>query len=428
MKAAFRTTAAFVLVICGGANAAIDTRLIADGLNSPLYATAPLGDGRTFIVERGGAIKVSQNSILSNFLSFDVASGGERGLLGLAFDPGYADPVSPGYRRFFVNYIEPGPDPVNQPLHTVVASYRTSDDPSLALPSSRVEVLRFAQPVGAAFHKGGWLGFKPGDANHLYINSGDGGPSANAQSKGNLLGKVLRIDINQDDFPADLNTNYAIPRDNPFVNDPLARSEIFVWGLRNPWRSSFDRATADLWIGDVGLDTREEVNFVAAASQGGQNFGWSYREGLVAGPGGNAPVGASFTDPVFDYEHKPNASNSVIGGYVVRNGTVELDGQYVFGDWRSGGQVWAMPADGKSFADAIDLTALINAGKAGVLAQIASFGEGASGELFVVDYVSGKVVQVVPEPATVLMLAAGLMLLGSRASHRRRAAAVTRSG
>lgn len=410
-------TAAFA-PYCVAAQAALDTRLVASGLSQPLYATAPLDDGRVFVVERGGKIKVVQAGVASEFLSVAVGieSGvpSERGLLGLAFDPGYADSTSAGYRRFFVNYTEP------TTLHTVIASYRTSDNPSLALPGSRVEVLRITERSESAYHKGGWLGFKPGDANHLYINVGDGTQAAKSQSLDSLLGKVLRIDINADAFPADANSTYAIPADNPFASTVGARGEVFAWGLRNPWRSGFDRLSGDLWIGDVGLDTREELNFIAASSPGGQNFGWSYREGTVQGPGGVAPPGSAFVEPVVDYSHAPNASNSVIAGYVVHGGIAALDGQLVFGDWRFGGQVWSMPTDAQSMLDATDLTAQLNAGQAGALQQIASFGEGAAGELFIVDLRAGKVVQVIPEPATVLMLAAGLLCLTFRARGRKR--------
>jgi hypothetical protein len=397
------------------AHAVLDTRLIAGGLNQPLYATAPLTDGRVFIVERSGSIKVVQGGVTGEFLSIPVGieSGvpSERGLLGLAFDPGYADATSAGYRRFFVNYTEP------VTLHSVIASYRTSDNPSVALASSRTEVLRISERPESQYHKGGWLGFKPGDAHHLYVGVGDGTQAANAQSLGSLLGKVLRIDINNDAFPGDPARNYAIPGDNPFVGNAGARGEVFAWGLRNPWRSSFDRLSGDLWVGDVGLSAREEINLIAAASGGGQNFGWSHREGTVQGPGGAAPPGASFVEPLLDYPHAPG-SNSVIGGYVVRGTVDTLDGQYVFGDWRNGGHVWAIPTDAQSFAEATDLTALINAGQGGPLSQIASFGEGASGELYIVDYRLGKVVQVIPEPGTMLLFAGGLLLLALRVRHR----------
>lgn len=410
--------AAVVVLSSAAVHAQIDTRLIADGLNQPVFATAPVNDGRLFVVERTGTIKVVQDGSIGDFLTIPVGieSGvpSERGLLGLAFDPGFADPASAGYRRFFINYTEP------TTLHGVIASYRTGANPSVALPASRTEVLRIDERAVSQYHKGGWIGFKPGDSDHLYVNVGDGTQAANAQSLDSLLGKVLRIDINADAFPADTSRNYAIPADNPFTGTAGARGEIFALGLRNPWRSGFDRLSGDLWIGDVGLNTREELNFIEASSAGGHNFGWSYREGMEQGPAGAAPPGSVFVDPLLDYAHAPNAANSVIAGYTVHGGIAALDGHFVFGDWRNGGQVWALPEDAQSMLEAIDITAQINGGAAGALSQIASFGEGASGELFIVDYRAGKVVQVVPEPATVLMLAAGLLLVGW---HRRRSRA-----
>ena len=158
---------------CLGASAqALDTRLVASGLSAPVYASAPLDDGRVFVLEQGGTIKVVQGGVVSNFLTVPVNASGEQGLLGLAFDSGYGDPSSAGYRRFFVNYTDPAT------LDTVVASYRTSTNPLLADTSSRVEVLRVDQPAGLSNHKAGWLGFKPGDNNHLYIATGDGGAAA----------------------------------------------------------------------------------------------------------------------------------------------------------------------------------------------------------------------------------------------------------
>jgi hypothetical protein len=390
------------------AHAQLDTRLVAAGLTLPLAATAPLADGRTFIVERGGTIKVVLDGAVGNFLSIPVAGGGEQGLLGLAFDPGYADPASPGHRRFFVNYIEP------TTLDTVVASYRTTDNASVADPASRVEVIRIDQPNGFTNHKAGWIGFKPGDANHLYIATGDGGsandPGNRAQNTNELLGKLLRIDINRDDF-ASPTVNYAIPLDNPFVGQAGARGEIFALGLRNPYRNGFDRLTGNLWIADVGQGAREEIDFIAAASAGGQNFGWRQREGRIATPGISDPPTPGLIDPVLDYTRGYGAS--VIGGYVVRQAGSPLFGRYVFGDFVSG-RIWAIDGSGTAgdqfIENAWELTALLDAGAGGVLGNISSFGEGAGGELFIVDY-GGKVVVVVPEPGTLALWAAGLLAL-----------------
>jgi glucose/arabinose dehydrogenase len=399
--ASFHSSAATVL----------DTRLVATGFSSPVFATAPLADGRVFVVEKGGAIKVVQGGATSNFLSIGVNTVSEQGLLGLAFDPGYGNAASPGYRRFFVNYI----DPTTQ--DTVIASYRTSSgNASLADPASRVEVMRVDQPAGLNNHKAGWLGFKPGDANNLYIATGDGG-SANdpfnyAQNKNVLLGKMLRVDINRDDF-ADPNINYGIPSSNPFVGDANARGEVWAYGLRNPWRNSFDRQTGALWIADVGQGAREEINFVGASSPGGQHFGWRVREGDIATPGVGGPLQPGMVDPMLTYDR--GFGQSITGGYVVRDPNSALFGRYVFGDFVNG-RIWAINGNGgpQTLAQAEELTAILDAGAAGNLGNIASFGEGANGELFIVDF-GGKLVQVtsaVPEPGTWAMFLAGVAGLG----------------
>lgn len=405
-----RATLMFSVAALAATSAAaqLDTRLVASGLSQPLFATAPLADGRLFVVEKGGSIQLVQGGVASSFLSLPVATGGERGLLGLAFDPGYGDAASAGHRRFFVNYIDP------TTRDTVVASYRANAAGTAADLATRSEVLRVAQPPDFDNHKGGWIGFKPGDANHLFIATGDGGsgndPFNNAQNTGVLLGKMLRIDINRDDF-ADPDVNYGIPADNPFAATAGARGEIFAYGLRNPWRNSFDRATGELWIADVGQGEREEVNVIAAGSAGGQNFGWRVREGDIATPVVGGPLQPGMVDPVLVYDH--SIGQSITGGYVVRDAGSPLDGQYVFGDFITG-RIWALDADGpRTFASAVELTGLLDAGAGGALGNIASFGEGANGELYIVDF-AGKVVQVVPEPGTVALWGAGLAWLVRR--------------
>jgi glucose/arabinose dehydrogenase len=385
----------------------LDTRLIASGLNQPVFATAPLADGRVFVVEKGGLIKSVFGGVTSNFLSIAVNSGGEQGLLGLAFDPLYGVAGSAGAGRFFVNYTDPNNG------DTVIASYRATG--GVASPASRVEVLRFDQPDGLSNHKAGWIGFKPGDINHLFIATGDGGggndPSNNAQNRNLLLGKMLRVNINADDF-ADPNINYGVPADNPFAGQPGTRGEIFAYGLRNPWRNSFDSATGNLWIGDVGQGAREEVNLVRGNSFGGQNFGWRLREGDIATPGVGGPRPVDNADPVLVYGR--SAGQSITGGVVVRDAASPLNGHYVFGDFVFG-NLWALPADAAdlSFSQAINVSAALDAGAAGALGNISSFGSGAGGELYIVDY-GGKVVQVVPEPGAGLLLLAGLAVLLTR--------------
>jgi glucose/arabinose dehydrogenase len=393
----------------------LDTRLIASGLEQPVYATAPLADGRVYIVQKEGQIRIAApDGSLSTFLSIPVARSSEQGLLGLAFDPGYADPSSAGHRRFFIQYSESGSG------DSVIASWLANADGSAAVAGSRREVLRIDQP-NLGNHKAGWIGFKPGDANNLFIALGDGGggndPFNNGQNRNTLLGKMLRIDINRDDF-ADPNVNYAIPADNPFVGVAGTRGEIFNIGLRNPWRNSFDRLTGDLWIADVGQGVLEEVNIVRSGSRGGQNFGWRWREGNINTPGIGGTRPAGLIDPNFVYDRSFGAS--ITGGYVVREAGSALFGQYVFGDFVSG-NIWAVAGDGSQGPGAgLDLTALIDAGSAGELGNIASFGEGANGELFIVDY-GGKVVQLlspIPEPGTWALLLAGLAAVGGVARRR----------
>lgn len=408
---------AAVCLLAAPAHAVLDTRLAASGLNSPIFATAPLNDGRLFVAEKGGAIRVVQNGVASTFLSLSVATAGEQGLLGLTFDPNYDNPGTPGHLRFFVDYIDPATN------DTVIASYRrNAANPSLADPASRIEIIRIDQPNGVTNHKAGWIGFKPGDSNNLFIALGDGGggndPLNAGQTRTTLLGKMLRIDINSDAFPADPNRNYAIPGSNPFVGQAGTLGEIYALGLRNPWRNSFDMATGNFWIADVGQGQREEVDFITAASAGGQNFGWRIREGDIATPGISDPPVAGLTEPLLVYSHA--IGQSITGGYVVRDPTSELNGQYVFADFVNG-RIWAIAADGtpKTLAQATELTAVLDAGQGGAIGQVSSFGQGPNGELYVVDFGGGKVVAVVPEPATMLMMAVGSALLAWRLRPRR---------
>lgn len=383
----------------GSAQAQVGTQLVASGLSSPLFATMPVAGGPVYVVEKGGTIKAVQGGTTTTFLTISVGTAGERGLLGLAFDPNYAVSGSQGFGRIFVDYIDPS---TNQ---TVIASYRTNGNPLAADPATRVEVMRINQtPTGASNHKGGWIGFKPGDVNSLYIATGDGGssndPQNQAQNRNILLGKMLRININGDDF-ADPNINYAIPADNPFFGQAGVRGEIFAYGLRNAFRNSFDRLTGDLWIGDVGQNQREEIDFVVSTSRGGQNFGWRIREGDIATPGISDPPVAGLVEPVLAYNH--TFGIAITGGYVVRQPSSPLYGMYVFADYGSG-RIWAIDAlllrngQAHTLGEATELTALIDAGAGGLISNPASFGEGANGELYIVDIGSGKVVQVVAQP------------------------------
>src|SRR5262245_53014185 len=326
----------------------------------PVFATH-CGDGsdRVFVVEQGGRILVFGNdrTTASARVFLDIrdrvtASSGELGLLGLAFAPDYAQSGV-----FYVDYT------TANPLQTRVARYRVSADPDVADRASEQIVLSVAQPF--TNHNGGMLAFGPDGM--LYVALGDGGsagdPLDHAQDLGTLLGSLLRID------PAGAAT-YAIPADNPFVGTNGARGEIWAYGLRNPWRFSFDRQTGELWLGDVGQGAREEIDVITR----GGNYGWNVYEGdLPFDNPGNLPPG-SFVPPLHDYGRTAGAT--VIGGYVYRGTALpELRGDYVFGDYISG-RIWSLRRAGA----AVVVTHVAD------VADPVSFGEDERGELLVVSH------------------------------------------
>ena len=346
---------------------------VVDGLVAPLAITsAGDGSGRIFVVQQAGQIRIVRDGALVATPFLDIAgrisSGGERGLLGLAFHPDY-----PGDPRLFVNYTDANGD-------TQVSSFTVDPgQPDAANANSEVKLLHIAQPF--ANHNGGAVVFGPDG--FLYISTGDGGsggdPLGNGQSLKTMLGKILRIDVDH----TDANLAYAIPPGNPLVGTADALPEIFLYGLRNPWRISFDRATGDLWIGDVGQSAWEEVD-VARAGTSGENYGWNTMEGNHCF---NPPDGCTQTGlipPVAEYSHQGGCT--VIGGNVYRgSGQPALAGGYLFGDYCSG-TVWAIdPA-----SDALrDPTVVFESG-----ASISSFGEDEAGELYATDIAGGKLLRV----------------------------------
>jgi glucose/arabinose dehydrogenase len=338
---------------------AVQLQPVLAGLDSPLYVAQPRdGSGRLFVVEQPGRIKLLApgSAVPTGFLDITdrVLSGGERGLLGLAFHPRF-----PSNGRFFVNYTR-RPDGA-----TVIAEFRVArGNRNVADPASELMLLLVAQPFPN--HNGGMVEFGPDG--FLYIGLGDGGaandPGSRAQNLDELLGKMLRIDV---DRPARPGVPYSSPPSNPFAGAGRGRPEIFALGLRNPWRFSFDRATGELWAGDVGQNAIEEIDVVTV----GGNYGWRVFEGTrCTGLGPASCTTPGFVPPVAEYRHTGGRC-SITGGYVYRGRAGSLPvGSYVFGDFCSG-EIF-----------------LLENGTQRVLIdtrlRIASFGEDEAGEIYVV--------------------------------------------
>ena len=390
--------------------AAQTTERVAFGLSQPVYATAPLSDPtRLFIAEQGssGSANIKILNLATNtinptpFLTIPgLATGGEQGLLGLAFDPGYAT-----NGKFYVNVTAPG-GTFGQGI-TQIRQYTVSANPDLAAPAFTT-IFSLNQPQ--ANHNGGWIGFspRPGDTNNLYIATGDGGgandtgtghfePGGNAQNTSILLGKMLRLQI-------DPLAGTAIPAPgNPFNN------AVFAYGLRNPFRASFDRDTGDMFIGDVGQGAREEIDRQLATNpNGGENYGWRLREGTIATPSGGVggPPPPGNVEPILDYPR--TVGTTVTGGYVYRGSLAPmLEGKYLFADFGSS-RIFQTNPDGSG--GRVEITTQLDPPGAQQINNPSSFGEDAAGELYIVDY-GGEIYRVIPEPgtaATLLGLAAWL--------------------
>jgi hypothetical protein len=333
--------------------------VVATGLNSPVHLTAPPGDARLFVVEQAGRIRIIQSGLLLSGPFLDivdrVGSGGERGLLSVAFHPAYA---SNGF--FYVNYTDRGGA-------TRIERYRVSSDANVADPGSARLVLTVAQPF--ANHNGGLVLFGPDGK--LYIGMGDGGgagdPLGHGQNRATLLGALLRIDVDAGD-------PYRVPPDNPVVGDPAARGEIGAYGLRNPWRFSFAGETGDLYIADVGQNAWEEVNAIAGALRG-LNYGWNIMEGRHCFRVANCDADGLIL-PVLEYDHSSGCS--ITGGAVYRGGAVpEIRGHYFYSDYCRG---WL-----RSFRLASGRAVDEREWAVGSLGNVTSFGEDAAGELYVLN-------------------------------------------
>ncbi|MFN0133399.1 MAG: PQQ-dependent sugar dehydrogenase [Phycisphaerales bacterium] len=393
-----RTVACSAVALVAGlaasaqAQVGLTTVRLQTGLIRPTYVTAPPGDtSRLFIVEQRGSAGVANradirildlatNTILPvPFLSVNgVTTGSEQGLLGLAFDPNYAT-----NGRFFVNYT-------NAAGTTVIARYTaTGGNPAsnTADPASATTLLTQAQPFSN--HNGGWIGFGPNDG-YLYIALGDGGsandPQGNGQSLVTLLGKMLRIDVS--------GATYSIPPSNPFFGSTSARQEIWAYGLRNHWRNSFDRATGDLYIADVGQNVIEEINFQPASTTAALNYGWRCYEGNNAfNLAGCAPA-ATMVFPIHTYTHAVGCS--ITGGYVYRGCAIpSLRGTYFFSDY-CGNQIWSFRYTGGVVTQFTTRTTELAPGGGLSINAIVSYGEDANGELYIVDQGGGELYKIIP--------------------------------
>lgn len=333
--------------------------LVVDGLIKPLGLTnAGDGSGRLFILEQSGVIRVIQNKDILPTPFLDIQNrvldrNNEQGLLGLVFHPEYEK-----NRYFYVNYTGKGGD-------TVISRFNVTADLNTADPASESVLLRIPQPYSN--HNGGHLLFGPDG--YLYIGMGDGGsggdPQGNAQNLNSLLGKLLRIDI-------DHSAPYGVPGDNPYVEGG-GRPEIWASGLRNPWRFVFDRATGDLYIGDVGQNEWEEINFLESGYPGGVNFGWDFWEGTHPFEG-NHPQGEVMIPPIWEYDHTQGCS--IIGGIPYRGSLQNWIGIYLYADFCSG-SIWGLLRDESgTWQNQILFKTESN---------ITSFGEDEAGEIYFVD-------------------------------------------
>ena len=411
---------------------------VASGLTQPVFVTAAPGDsGHIYIVQQTGQILTLdlQTGQLASFFTVHglTSTSGEQGLLGLAFDPNYAT-----NGKFYLNFTVPGGaygngvthvsqfqgpvfsassqadqkqgrrrrhrhrhhTPTPTPTPTATPTPTPTPNPT---PAVEKLLLKFDHPQ--TNHNGGWIGFsnRTGDGNNLYIATGDGGnaydqgtghiePGGNAQSNVTLLGKILRIHVD-----SNLGTA-SIPANNPFASSGTFRREIWAFGLRNPFRASFDRQTGRMFIGDVGQSTREEIDVQQASNPGGgENYGWRLREGTIATPssvGGPPPPGN--VEPILDYGR--STGGTVIGGYVYRGSQIPaLQGKYIFGDFLSG-KIFSVDYNGTTASNFQDITGQLFPTRQGgfSLKNPSSFGEDASGELYIADITDGSVYKIVP--------------------------------
>jgi glucose/arabinose dehydrogenase len=362
----------------------IGVEKVASGFERPVWAGMPAGDdGKLWVMEQAGRVWIvdlksgerSKKPFLD--ISKDVSrKANEQGLLGLAFAPDFQKSG-----RFYVNFTD-------KDQHTRIVRF-TSKDKTTTDPSTAEVLLRYKQDFNN--HNGGWVGFGPDDM--LYIGNGDGGsandPKKHGQALDSFLGKILRIDVSGE-------TGYRVPPDNPFVKKAGAKPEIWAYGVRNPWRCSFDRKTGDFWMGDVGQNAWEEINAIPFRKGSGANYGWSLREGEIATPkkntGGKAPRGS--IEPVYVYKHGGGKDEgvSVTGGYVYRGPIKELQGRYIFADYQNP-RIWSFQLRRGKAEDFQDHTDALQPSD-GRISLIPSFAEANDGSLLIVD-LTGNIYQII---------------------------------
>lgn len=349
------------------------------GLSQPVGMAAAPGDStRLFLIEKTGTIRILRGGALlpRPFLDLSgrVSGGSEQGLLGLAFHPSYAQ-----NGKFYVDYTDRSGD-------TRVVEFQVSPNPDSASATER-EILFVDQPYSN--HNGGQLVFGPD--RKLYVGLGDGGsggdPQGNGQNLGTLLGKILRLDVDQ-------GTPYSIPPDNPFVGRQGARGEIWSYGLRNPWRFSFDAETGVMMIGDVGQDAWEEVD-VEPAGAGGRNYGWNRMEGSHCYPPGSSCDQSGLILPIAEYDHR--AGCSLTGGFVYRGTALpELRGTYFYGDYCTG-LIRSLRVMNGAAAEPLDWTAALRTKAGGPMEGLSSFGVDLRGELYLI-LLSGEIYRLERKP------------------------------
>ncbi len=367
-----------------GGTATVTAERVASGLARPVAATHAPGDtSRLFIVEQHtGRIKILNldTGAVNSTPFLDISgnsTGNEQGLLGLAFHPNYQ---SNGY--FYIDYTTSS--------NTVIMRYSVSSNPDVADSGSGYTIMSFSQPY--TNHNGGWIGFSPVDG-YLYIGTGDGGsggdPGNRAQDITNQrMGKMLRIDV-------DGGSPYAVPASNPFVGT-TGDDEIWAYGLRNPWRCSFDRETGDLWIGDVGQNAYEEVDYQPASSSGGENYGWRCYEGDHSYNTSGCANSSTMTFPIWEYSQGGSPYRcTVVGGHVYRGSAIPaLQGTYFFGEYCSE-QIWSFRNSGGTVTDYTERTSELDPPGSLSIDSISAFGEDANGEMYICD-LGGEVFKIVP--------------------------------